>query len=116
MDRTQRDGVCFRGIRYSPLPSQKRFHSSQARFKGFSGPIGSGKSQALCHEAIKLSYLNRGRVGLIGPPTYPILRDPTLATLFDILNINLITYEYSKTDNFLTMDYTQSRVLCRSID
>src|SRR6185503_15231928 len=46
-----------RGIEYHPLPSQKRFHDSPARFKGFSGPIGSGKSQALCQEAIKLSYL-----------------------------------------------------------
>jgi hypothetical protein len=42
-----------------------------ARFKGFSGPIGSGKSAALCHEAIKLSYINAGRMGLIGAPTYP---------------------------------------------
>ncbi len=45
------------GIEYSPLESQKKFHESAARFKGFSGPIGSGKSQALCQEAIKLSYL-----------------------------------------------------------
>jgi len=39
--------------------------------KGFSGPIGAGKSQALCHEAIRLTYLNPGRPGLIGAPTYP---------------------------------------------
>ena len=45
-----------RDIKYCPLPSQRKFHDSTARFKGFSGPIGSGKSQALCHEAIKLSY------------------------------------------------------------
>lgn len=45
-----------RDIAYRPLPSQRRFHESTARFKGFSGPIGSGKSQALCQEAIKLSY------------------------------------------------------------
>ena len=116
MDRPQRDGVCFRKIKYLPLPSQRKFHSSQARFKGFSGPIGSGKSQALCHEAIKLSYMNAGRVGLIGAPTYPMLRDATLATLFDILNTNFIPYEYSKGDNVLTITDTDSRVLCRSID
>ena len=56
-------------IEYQPLPSQKQFHESTARFKGFSGPIGSGKSQALCQEALKLSYLNPGRTGLIGAPT-----------------------------------------------
>ena len=60
----------YRGINYDPLPSQKAFHSSRARFKGFSGPIGSGKSQALCHEAIRMTYLNPGRMGLLGAPTY----------------------------------------------
>jgi len=59
-----------REIAYEPLPSQKKFHESKARYKGFSGPIGSGKSQALCQEAIKLSYLNAGRLGLLGAPTY----------------------------------------------
>ena len=59
-------------IEYVPLPSQQRFHQSTARFKGFSGPIGSGKSQALCHEAIKLSFQNKGRMGLIGAPTYRV--------------------------------------------
>src|ERR1700719_537632 len=59
-------------IEYDPLPSQRTFHESAARFKGFSGPIGSGKSQALCHEAIRLSYLNPGRQGLIGAPTYSL--------------------------------------------
>src|SRR6266853_6953088 len=80
-------GLQIRKIAYTPLPSQKRFHDSPARFKGFSGPIGSGKSQALCHEAVRLTYQNVGRTGLIGAPTYPMLRDSTLATLFDILNI-----------------------------
>src|SRR4051812_45842866 len=56
-------------IVYQPLPSQKTFHQLTTRFKGFSGPVGSGKSQALCHEAIRLSYLNPGRLGLIGAPT-----------------------------------------------
>lgn len=116
MGRAERDGVCFRRIEYSPLPSQRKFHLSQARFKGFSGPIGSGKSQALCQEAVKLSYLNAGRVGLLGAPTYPMLRDATLATLFEILNVNYIPYEYSKGDNVLTMADTGSRVLCRSVD
>jgi len=62
----------YRNIVYVPLPSQRRFHRSNARFKGFSGPIGSGKSQALCQEAIRLSYLNPGRQGLIGAPTYSL--------------------------------------------
>ena len=70
MDRDGGDGIRLREIEYRPLDSQKKFHASAARFKGFSGPIGSGKSQALCQEALKLSYLNPGRTGLIGAPTY----------------------------------------------
>ena len=116
MGRTGGNGTCIRQIKYSPLPSQKNFHGSKARFKGFSGPIGSGKSQALCQEAIKLSYINAGRMGLIGAPTYPMLRDATLITLFDILHGNSIPYEYSKADNVLTMTDSQSRILCRSVD
>jgi len=66
--------------------------------KGFSGPIGSGKSQALCHEAIRLTYLNPGRPGLIGAPTYPMLRDATQQALFEILNSNRIPFDYSKAE------------------
>lgn len=72
MGGTDGGEVRERGIAYHALPSQKKFHESKARFKGFSGPIGSGKSAALCHEAIKLSYINAGRTGLIGAPTYPV--------------------------------------------
>ena len=88
-----------RAIAYDPLPSQKTFHASEARFKGFSGPIGCGKSQALCQEAIRLSYLNPGRLGLLGAPTYPMLRDATCATLFEILDENEIPFEHNKAEN-----------------
>src|SRR3974377_2045344 len=95
--------VRTREIAYDPLPSQKLFHASEARFKGFSGPIGSGKSQALCQEAIKLTYLNPGRLGLLGAPTYPMLQDATQSTLFEILNGNCIPYEHNKAENTLLM-------------
>jgi hypothetical protein len=103
-------------IEYEPLPSQRRFHESEARFKGFSGPIGSGKSQALCHEAIKLAYLNQGRMGLMGAPTYPMLRDSTQATLLEILGANGIPYEHNKAENVLTLEDTGSRIVFRSVD
>jgi hypothetical protein len=105
-----------RRIKYEPLPSQKRFHDSTARFKGFSGPIGSGKSQALCQEALRLSYQNPGRVGLIGAPTYPMLRDSTLTSLTEVLNENEIPHEHHKSENVLTLKDSGSRILLRSID
>lgn len=98
------------------MPSQERFHRSHARFKGFSGPIGSGKSRALCHEAIKLSYLNAGRTGLIGAPTYPMLRDTTQAALLEVLESNSIPYELNKSENVLVLKDTRSRILFRSLE
>jgi len=115
MGRT--DGaVKLRGIEYTPLPSQRRFHESEARFKGFSGPIGSGKSQALCQEAVRLSYLNPGRLGLLGAPTYPMLRDATQAALLEILDSNGIPFEHNKAENTLRMKDTGSRILFRPVD
>ena len=111
-----RGNVWTQGIGYDPLPSQKAFHASNARFKGFSGPIGSGKSQALCQEAIKLSYMNPGRLGLLGAPTYPMLRDATQATLFEILNANEVPFEHNRAENTLVMKHTGSRILFRPVD
>ncbi|MGH9593918.1 MAG: terminase large subunit domain-containing protein [Bryobacteraceae bacterium] len=105
-----------RHIEYSALPSQKRFHESAARFKGFSGPIGSGKSQALCQEALKLSYLNPGRTGLIGAPTYPMLRDATQASLIELLVRNRIPHELNRGDNVLTLRETGSKILFRAVE
>ena len=116
MDRAKGSGTCKRKIEYTALPSQQRFHYCEERFKGFSGPIGSGKSQALCQEAIKLSYLNPGRVGLIGAPTYPMLRDATLTSFLDILISNDIPFEFNKAENIMLLADTRSRILFRAVD
>jgi hypothetical protein len=88
----------------------------KARFKGFSGPIGSGKSQALCHEALRLTYLNPGRLGLIGAPTFPMLRDATQAALLAVLERNRIPFEWNKAENWLEIKETGSRILFRSLE
>lgn len=108
--------IVSRHIPYVPLPSQASFHESKARFKGYSGPIGSGKSQALCNEAIKLAYLNAGRTGLLGAPTFPMLRDATQAALVEVLNAAEIPYELNKAENQLTLLDTRSKILFRSLD
>lgn len=112
----RRDGILIRNIEYSPLPSQKLFHLSKARFKGFSGPIGSGKSNALCHEAIRLAYMNPGRTGLVGAPTYPMLRDATQTALFEILESNNIPFEHNKAESTIRMRDCRSKILLRSMD
>ena len=110
------DTVTRREIKYDPLPSQKLFHDCPARFKGFSGPVGSGKSQALCQEALRLSYQNPGRTGLLGAPTFPMLRDATQATLFEILEENAIPFDHNKAEATLVLKDTGSRILFRSTE
>ena len=109
-------GTVKRDIAYTPLPAQKEFHDAKERFKGFSGPIGSGKSQALCQEAIRLSYLNWGRTGLLGAPTYPMLRDSTQATLLEILDTNRIPFDHNKAENTLVMKDCRSKILFRAVE
>src|SRR5215467_2172248 len=108
--------IKYRDIAYDPLPSQQKFHALENRFKGFSGPIGSGKSQALCQEAIRMSYLNPGRLGFLGAPTYPMLRDATQATLLDILDSSGIAYDHNKAENSLVIRDTRSKILFRQVD
>lgn len=105
-----------REIEYDALPSQAKFHRLKSRFKGFSGPVGSGKSQALCQEAIRLSYMNAGRLGLLGAPTFPMLRDATQAALFEILERCDIPYEWNKAENYIVFTEVGSKVLFRSLD
>jgi hypothetical protein len=63
-----------------------------------------------------MSYLNPGRTGLLGAPTYPMLRDATMTTLFEILETNRLSYEHSKGENILTMKDTRSRILFRPVE
>jgi len=105
-----------RGIGYVALPSQQRFHDSEARFKGFSGPIGSGKSQALCQEALRLTVQNPGRTGLIGAPTYPMLRDATQAAFLEALDANEIPYDFNRAESFLVLRWSKSRILFRAVE
>jgi hypothetical protein len=98
------------------LPSQQRFHALRARFKGFSGPIGSGKSAALCHEAIRKAYQNPGCMGLLGAPTYPMLRDATQRALVAVLDENELPYNWNRSESFIELTQCGSRILLRSLE
>ena len=116
MGRTVGPEQSLQLIYYGPLPSQQRFHNLRSRFKGFSGPIGSGKSAALCHEAIKLAYLNPGCMGLMGAPTYPMLQDATRRALLSILEENQIPHEWHRSESYIDLKQCRSRILLRSLD
>jgi len=101
---------------YDPLPSQSRFQAAKARFKGFSGPVGSGKSAALCFEALRQGYINRGRHGVLAAPTFTMLRDATLTGLFAALEEHDVDFELKKSDGEFLFKAPESTVLLRSLD
>jgi hypothetical protein len=104
-------------LNYTALPSQEEFHKCESVFKGFSGPVGSGKSKALCHEALRLSRDNQGRMGLLGAPTFPMLRSATQSALFEILHEKNVPYEFNKSENLLTLtQWADSKILFRPVE
>jgi Terminase large subunit, T4likevirus-type, N-terminal len=101
---------------HSQLPSQKRFQGLRSRFKGFSGPVGSGKSAALCFESLRQAYINRGRQGVLAAPTLAMLRDATLSGLYQILQGNDVEFELRKADGELTFTAVGSTSFLRSLE
>jgi phage terminase large subunit len=104
-------------LKYNELQSQAEFHQCEATFKGFSGGVGSGKSRALCYEALRLSRENAGRFGLLGAPTFPMLRSATQATLFEILEQHSVPFQFNKSENLLTLkEWGDSKILFRPVE
>jgi hypothetical protein len=102
---------------YDALPSQEEFHKCTSVFKGFSGPVGSGKSKALCYEALRLCSANEGRVGLLGAPTFPMLRAATQSTLFEILEENDISFRFNKSENLVVFEeWKNSKIIFRPVE
>jgi len=65
---------------------------------------------------VRLAYLNPGRTGLLGAPTYPMLRDATQAALVEILERSKIPHEWNRAENFLVLRDTRSRILFRAVE
>jgi phage terminase large subunit len=112
-------GIAAPGVdwEYQALPAQREFHGDlRARFKGYSGPIGSGKSYALVYEALFLSRMNPGLLGLVGAPTYRMLHDSTQRAFFEVLDAEGIDYTFNKQQNHLRLPATGSEVIFRTME
>src|SRR5258708_21812319 len=103
--------------RYRALPAQLEFHRDlTTRFKGYSGPIGSGKSHALAYEALLLSRLNPGLLGLIGAPTYRMLEDSTQRTVHEVLEAEGVPFTFNKQQRRVRLRDSRSEILFRSME
>ena len=60
--------------RIHAFPSQRRFYEASAKYVGFSGPVGSGKTVALVNKALYMAAQNPGCLCLLGAPTIPMLQ------------------------------------------
>ena len=105
-----------RRIQLLTLPSQERFLRCQAPKKGFSGPVGSGKTVALGYQTLLSAERNPNCTGLLGAPTYPMLRDVVIKTLREILDEKQILYDFHKSEQVLTLPHSNSRNLFRSLE
>ena len=63
-----------------------------------------------------MSYQNEGRTGLIGAPTYPMLRDATMESFYALCEQHDLPFSLNKATNTLTMKDIGSRILLRSLD
>ena len=114
--RVTGDALYRRRVSYSQFPSQQKFDALEHPFKGFSGPIGSGKSKALCLEAIKCAYRNPGVLGLIGAPTQKLLDSSTKLELIGTLEEQHIPYTYLKSAATIRLIEPDSTILLRSME
>ena len=102
--------------KFKLLPSQATFQALVSRFKGFSGPVGSGKSAALCFETLRRSFVNRERQGMLAAPTFAMLRDASLLGLTRLLEECEVEFDHKRTDGELHILPTGALILLRSLD
>lgn len=73
----------------------------------------------MIYEALFLAAINAGLPGLIGAPTYPMLRDATQRSMTEVLDIEGIPYEFHKSENTITLPtapFRNSQIFFRAVD
>lgn len=102
-------------IPYKPLPSQRKFHEDRdSRIKLLLGGVGSGKTKAGSAEAIKKTFRNPYKDGMIVAPYYKVLHRVTLKAFLDLCPKDLIR-EHHKSHNYIEL-INGSRVYYGSAD
>jgi len=95
-------------------PAQVDFLNRQETFVGFVGGIGSGKSFVLCYDM--LMRASHRSLFMIVAPTFPMLRDATLRSFFDVTERLGIRVRFHKTEHVATLPTTGAEILFRSAD
>ena len=93
-----------------PLPSQYEFWLSPQRHRAYIGGIGSGKTLAGCVEILRQ---RAGTRGTVVAPTYPMLRDSTQFTFFELFRDAIESHNVQEN---ITQLKNGSIILWRSAD
>jgi len=104
-------------IEYTPTEKQALFHGlvEQNLVSLFCGGVGSGKTMAGCQEMIRQAFVKQPKsYGGVFAPTYPMLRDATMRTVFEILPPEL-TDAFIKSENRLPLP-TGGDIIFRSTE
>lgn len=104
---------------YKPIPVHEPFHESAAAERFMFGAFGSGKTWAICAEAIAWCLEHPGIRGLIARKTVPELRDTTETVFFEILPHELRQAGETRRTGGHVESFTfpnGSKVLFRAID
>ncbi len=102
---------------YTLNPAQARFLACDERFSFYVGGVGAGKSFAGALKAIAWMLDHPGSLGVIGAPTYPMLRDATQRTVFELLESlpESLRRQFNKSEQRLLLE-NGSEVLFRSLE
>jgi PBSX family phage terminase large subunit len=93
------------------------FHHSQALYRGFVGGIGSGKSYVGAYDLLRraMSEDGKGRLYMVISPTYTILQDATMRTIYQLSDELEVTKEKWKQPPRLVLS-NGSEIIFRSGD
>lgn len=72
------------------LPPSAALLASDSRFSFYVSGVGAGKTTAGALRALAWALDHPGSLGLIGAPTYPMLRDATQRAFFALLPARLL--------------------------
>ncbi len=92
----------FKALNYVPLPKQLKFHSSERKFRGYLGGLGSGKTLAGAYEAVCVAMTWPGTTGFVLAPTNKLLKESTMKVFFKVCPANFIK-KINRTDNKVTL-------------
>ena len=101
-------------IHFLLKPKQRAFVESDAPFSFYVGGIGAGKTYAGSVRSIIRALSLPRSLGLIGAPTYTMLRDTTQRTFFSLLPREAIR-SYNRNEQHLTL-CNGAEILFRSLD